>query len=329
MRLDRLDNLPPRLLDIDVREISRIFPTPTLISLAGIRSDPLFLSVLLHGNETTSFRVLRELANRYQHRRLPRSLLIFVGNVRAAAAGVRFLADQPDFNRIWRGGDDDYADLARAVLSTARGVNVFASIDIHNNTGANPHYACVASLRPADLQLAAMFATIGVFYHNPSTTQSIAFSTFCPALTIECGRNDDCTGTARAVQLVEDVMRLDRFLSHPPSVDALRLYETVGRVVIDPAMSFGETEADLMLRSDLESVNFKETPAGLEWAKVRRGARTVRVLNEHGDDLTGEFFVYAGDALVMKRTVTPSMITLNRTAIRQDCLCYLMTPCQC
>lgn len=325
VRLDHLSRLPAALLGITPAEITRVLPNPALFSLAG-RDDPLYISVLLHGNETAGFHVLQELTRRYGDAAPPRSLIVFVGNVRATSAAVRYLPDQPDFNRIWRGGEGPYRELAFEVTEAARRAGVFASIDVHNNTGANPHYGCVASLRPADLHLAAMFAPVGVHYHIPNTTQSAAFSEFCPAVTVECGKSGDRAGVARALALIEAAMRIDRFPDHPPASDALKLYETVGRVVIDPRQSFafGEARADLVLRADLEDLNFTEVPAGTPWATGSGARHALRVVNEHDDDLTDAFFDFGNGAVVLKRAVTPAMISRDETAIRLDCLCYLM-----
>ncbi|MEZ5921175.1 MAG: M14 family metallopeptidase [Parvularculaceae bacterium] len=328
MMLHRMNGFPAALADAQLETIARVFAGPTLISVKGEETDPLFLSVLLHGNETSSFYVLKALAERYRAARPPRSLLIFVGNIRAAEAGRRFMDDEPDFNRIWRGGDGAHAAMAAEVTAIARDAGIFASIDIHNNTGDNPHYGCVNSLRAADLHLASMFARVGVFYVIPNSTQSIAFSQFCPAVTLECGKSGDREGVAKAISLVEETMRLKEFPAHPPPLDALQLYETVGRVVVNPArsFSFGGAEADLILAAGLEKMNFKDAAAGFVWARRLAKKDAISVVNEHGDDLTGEFFEAANGGLVLRRPVTPAMISDNERAIRQDCLCYLMTP---
>lgn len=331
MKLDQIDHLPTELLDVDLRDIQQVFPNPTLITVAGAREEPLFVSTLLHGNETTSFDVLKALTARYNASPPPRSLMIFVGNVEAATQGARFLPGQPDFNRIWAGGGTEAgpaADLAHEVMEIARHAEIFASIDIHNNTGANPLYGCINSLRPADLQMAELFSSVGVYYDNPSTTQSIAFSRLCPAVTIECGQNDDAEGLARATNLVEQVLRLEKFTQHMPSDEALKLYHTVGRVVIDPKVefSFGDPNAELVLHEEIEGLNFTELAAGEVWADACSVAKPFSVLDEHGSDLTDRFFAFDGERILLKQAVTPSMITRNKTVIRQDCLCYLMVP---
>ncbi|MEM8694642.1 MAG: M14 family metallopeptidase [Pseudomonadota bacterium] len=323
-----MNYLPAALIGAEPTDILGIFPNPTLITLTGESGPPVWLTTLLHGNETTSFYVLRALAERYGNAPPPRSLTIFVGNVQATAAGIRYLPDQPDFNRIWAEGDGPYHDLVRIVADTARSQNPFASIDIHNNSGNNPHYGCINALRPADLHLAAMFAGLGVYYRNPSTTQSIAFSSFCPAVTVECGKSGDAAGIARAVDLVERIMHLDSFPETAPASDAVRLYHTLGSVVIGPDcdFAFGGNAADLNLRPDLEALNFADLPADTPWATARSPQRALTVVDEHGHDLTAQFFAFDGNAIRLRRSATPAMITRDPDVIRQDCLCYLMEP---
>ena len=51
LALTRLDQLPPGCLTVRAVDLWRIAPGPTLIHLAGRRAEPLFVSILLHGNE--------------------------------------------------------------------------------------------------------------------------------------------------------------------------------------------------------------------------------------------------------------------------------------
>jgi len=48
-----LRDLPHELLDCETSELDGILRGPTLIHLVGRRTEPLFVSVLLHGNEGT------------------------------------------------------------------------------------------------------------------------------------------------------------------------------------------------------------------------------------------------------------------------------------
>lgn len=328
IRLDRLSALPDRLADITAREIKTVFPNPTLVTIQGEIDPPLFISTLLHGNETTSFTVLQHLQRQLKDAPPHRSLKIFIGNVEAASHGLRHLDDAPDFNRIWSQGDTPYHHLTAEILDEVRHSGLFASIDIHNNTGKNPIYGCVNALRSADLQLAEMFAPVGVYYLNPPTTQSIAFSHLCPSVTVECGQSNEPEGVEAAIRLVEGVMALDHFDSRAPSDFNISLYQTVGRVLIDPdaSFTFGPGPNDLSLRSDLEALNFKPLKSGDRWAETRFDRFPLKVVDEHGTDLTDHFFRQDGNNILLTQDATPSMVTLDTDIIRQDCLCYLMTP---
>ncbi len=326
IRLDRLDHIPTSLIGSEPEAILDSLPHPSVITLAGDRGPPLWLSLLLHGNETSSFHVLRMLAERYRDRPPPRDLSIFVGNVRATAAGKRFLPGQPDFNRIWSDGESPYHALVREVTEIAREQNPFASVDIHNNSGRNPHYGCVNALRPADLHLAAMFDQLGVYYRTPSSTQSIAFSAFCPAVTIECGKTGDHDGHMHALDFIDRVLDLDRFPDTAPTKDALKLYHTVGSMIVDPdaSIAFAPDEADVVLDEGLEALNFVDLQAGAYLARAGSPRSPIAVIDEQGHDLTDLFFDVDDGRISLKRPATPAMITRDLDIVKQDCLGYLM-----
>ena len=96
MQIRVLDHLPEGLLDTPATGLAALLGGPTLIHLNGHRDPPLFISVLLHGNEVSGWNGVRRLLA--ENRTLARSLMLFIGNVDAAAAGVRTLDHQQDYN---------------------------------------------------------------------------------------------------------------------------------------------------------------------------------------------------------------------------------------
>ena len=100
-----LDHIPDGFLDASAGGLHQVLPGPTLMHLQGRKPEPLFVSVLLHGNEYTGLKAIQNVIGRYVATGLPRSVSIFVGNVQAAAMGQRRLDGQPDYNRIWPGVD--------------------------------------------------------------------------------------------------------------------------------------------------------------------------------------------------------------------------------
>ncbi|MGD2172510.1 MAG: peptidase M14, partial [Gammaproteobacteria bacterium] len=93
---DRLHALPEGFFDISSANIRDLFPNPTLIHLEGRDPRHLFISILLHGNERTGLDVMQRLLAG-QGDDLPCSILLFVGNVRAAEQNMRFLPGQVDY----------------------------------------------------------------------------------------------------------------------------------------------------------------------------------------------------------------------------------------
>ncbi|NCF37967.1 MAG: peptidase M14, partial [Gammaproteobacteria bacterium] len=142
-KFDRLHGLPDGFFDITTANIRSLFPNPTLTQLDGRDPRFLFVSILLHGNEYTGLKVMQKILADHAHD-LPRSILLFIGNVHAAEANRRLLTGQVDYNRCWPGHDlepSPTSGMMQRVIEIAHGLPLFAAIDIHNNTGKNPHYA--------------------------------------------------------------------------------------------------------------------------------------------------------------------------------------------
>ena len=92
--LKQLETLPEELLTAKPTQLLDLLGGPTLVHLQGRRERPLFVSVLLHGNETTGLFAIQCLLRRYKDQFLPRSLSLLIGNVEAAQIGLRRLPGQ-------------------------------------------------------------------------------------------------------------------------------------------------------------------------------------------------------------------------------------------
>lgn len=324
--LTELDTLPEGLLERPAEALYQLLGGPTLIHLPGRQSEPLFVSVLLHGNETTGWEAVRGLLADYAGRELPRALSLLIGNVAAARDGVRRLDGQPDYNRIWRGeGTLEHVVMQRVVEAMARR-RVFASIDIHNNSGFNPHYGCINRLEHPFLHLATMFSRTVVYFIRPDSVQSLAFSRLCPAVTVECGKPGQGRGVEHAREFVEAALHLSGFPEHPVPAQDYDLFHTVATVKVPLDVSFGFVQAgrDLCFEPDLDRLNFRELPAGTAIARACAGHARLEAWSETGEEQAGRYFELEGDELVTRLPLMPSMLTLDERIIRQDCLCYLM-----
>lgn len=324
--LTEMNVMPDGLLELPTSRLHEKLDGPTLLHLPGRHPRPLYVSVLLHGNEDTGWEAMRVLLKKYAQKQLPRSLSLFIGNVEAGRQGVRHIDGKPDYNRIWAGGESEEARMAQQLVSIMHERNVFASIDIHNNTGLNPHYACINFLQQPYLQLAMLFSRTIVYFTKPDTVQSMAFGKICPAVTVECGKAGLSHNTDHALEFVEAALHLDHFPEHPVPDTDYELYHTVATVKIPQTVkfSFNAKDADLVLPDDLDHMNFRELPAGTELARIGTERARLEAWDESGRDVADRYFDLNNGRLRTRLPVMPSMLTLNEEVIRQDCLCYLM-----
>jgi len=320
--------MPEGLLECEAHELHTVLSGPSLIHLPGEKTEPLFISVLLHGNETTGWEAVRSVLQDYQGRQLPRSLSLFIGNVAAAAESLRHLDEQPDYNRIWKAeGHHPEEVMVRQILEQMRDRQIFAAIDIHNNTGRNPHYACINRLATSFFQLATLFSRTIVYFLKPDSVLSMAFAQLCPAVTVECGKVADQSGIEHARQFILNALALDHFSDESMDVHSLNVFHTVAVVKLQEGMSIGVNEADtdLNLLADVDQYNFHELQPGTPFAQVNPDrAIPVRAENEFGKDVAARYFEVRDGVLCNITPVMPSMITLDVEIVKQDCLCYLM-----
>lgn len=328
--LNVFEQLPDGFLGAAPAEMHRILGGPALLHLPGRRQPALFVSVLLHGNEHTGLESVQRLLQKYRERELPRSLSVFIGNVEAARHGVRRLEQQPDYNRVWPGGDDVDSPEGRMmeqVRDLMRERGVFASVDVHNNTGLNPHYACVNRIDNRFFHLATLFSRVVVYFTTPRGVQSQAFAPLCPAVTVECGKSGDPHSAVHGFEYLDACLHLSEIAQHPPREQDLALFHTVAVVKVPPEVSFGfgDRDTDILFEKDLDHLNFRELSAGTRLGRVRAGSPVhLHAWNDFQEDVAERYFYIQDGELRLSRPVMPSMLTLDGRVIRQDCLCYLM-----
>ena len=321
--------IPAGLLDCDATQLHDHLGGPTLLRLSGELQPALFVSVLLHGNETSGWDGLR--AYLAAHPELHRDLTIFIGNTAAAAEGMRALPSQPDFNRIWRDAEGHGAAVASAVQGAISDQSFFASIDLHNNTGHNPYYSVVTDLDPHNLGLAYLFSDKAVYVQEPDTVLTRVFTGWCPAVALEVGPVGDPRCADRVEDYIDRCMVLDEVPEAEP--EAFSLFRTLVRVHVreDASFRFEGDDGDLadparlVLTGGIEAVNFHELSRGSVFGSSESELdRVLQVLDVAHQDVTGAYFERNGREIVLKEDVVPAMYTTDPFVIRQDCLCYFM-----
>ncbi|WP_373031013.1 M14 family metallopeptidase [Sulfurovum sp.] len=331
--LNILNELPDAFLDISYRDIKKVFEKPTLVHLKGNKGPALFVSILLHGNEFSGLEIMQEIFKKYKDTQgyaLPRSIWLFVGNVEAAAQGLRRLNDELDFNRAWPGTPEPDAPTAKLIDEVMKRITeneLFAAIDLHNNTGKNPPYGCISVVNETNKYLSSFFNHIAMVFHTPKGVSTMAFDHICPAITLECSTPGNRPGIDRAVALIDDLMHMDHFPEKPLPTHDLQLVQNNAVLKIAENVNFGfENEKgnfDLTLVENFDRHNFTR----LETSEVFAHTTLTKPLiatAEDGTDVTDELVCNENGAISLRKPLMPAMITLDKRIIMQDCLCYLL-----
>jgi len=323
-----LDYLPENLLQKKAHELFEVLDGPTLIHLPGRQVRPLFVSVLLHGNESTGWEAIKSYLQEHENSVLPRALSIFIGNVSAAREHKRVLDGQLDYNRVWSEHASQEGSMMASVLQQMKEKQVFASIDIHNNTGKNPHYACINRKEHDFFQLAHIFSRTIVYFIKPDTVQSMAFSRLCPAVTVECGQPEQKHGVEHAKNYIEQVMALEEFTNQALRPEDFDLYHTMAIIKVPEQfkISFNsDAAADINFAADVDRLNFTALSVGEPLARINPDKDIfLQAIDEQGRDVAQRYFNYENGEISTQIPVMPSMLTTREEIIRQDCLCYMM-----
>ncbi|WP_395375339.1 M14 family metallopeptidase [Marinicella sp. W31] len=329
--LKKIDQLPEGLLNLSADQLHTKVDNHTLLHLSGKISRPLFISILQHGDETTGWDALKDYLKLHMPK-LPRDLCILFGNVEASAHNKRQLDGQPDFNRCWPGKhieDNAYSRTMAEVTDHMRALNPFASVDIHNNSGRNPHYAGINRTDLAFRNLASLFADTIIYFTSPDGIQSGAFAPFCPAVTIECGLSGTADGIEQTHTFLENLMHQSE-LEHVPGIaEHQKIYNIFSTVKVKPdiEVAFGDSQAELVFQEDLDYMNFLSVDAGTVIGQINGSDKMpLSVIDQNNNDITEQYFALKDNKLITTQTVIPAMITQSIKAIQLDCLCYLMQP---
>ena len=305
--------IEPELLTLEATELHHVLEGPTVFDLTKDEIQPFFISTLLHGNETSGW----DAARRFVTERPDASLLLLIGNVGAAAANVRHMPEEDDFNRVWR--QEIWKKRIDELLASA---NPWCGIDIHNNSGPNPHYSVVTNLNTQTLALAKIFSDKLIYTEHTYDILSHAVSEHCPAVTIEIGTVNDPVSERRTFDFMTQLADLHAIPeTGNPELEA---YETLAIVRV-------ETDDD----SSLENFpDFNDSLPNKSFSLLKEGERFVNRLPEgwrlnvktaKDCDETDHYFDIRQQQAFLKRDVVLSMFTPNPRLAMQDCVCYFLS----
>jgi succinylglutamate desuccinylase len=122
-------------------------------------------------------------------------------------------------------------------------------------------------------------------------------------------------------------MHLDSIPTTPLDAEDVHLFHMVATVRVhdDALFGFGNVPTEIAFRDNLDVLNFQELPGGISLGNINGGpAQPLIATDIDGLDVTSQYFRFDRQQIETIREIMPSMLTLDRRVIQQDCLCYLM-----
>lgn len=370
---------PRALLHTPAQGLAKLLGGPCLIVLGTTpttsphaAAPALFIATLLHGDEHSGWTAVQQLLADLEAGRVNarRPIILLLANLHAAAQNQRFVAGQKDYNRIWNPhagqaacAEEHWASEVLQALPQLSPTGLFAVLDVHNNSGRNPCYACVAALRPKDLQLARLFSRHVIHFENPSTTLGVAGSKLAPTVTLEAGPSLCPEGIVKLGEVFRSALTMHDLPEQtlpPHELDLYRMaciwgLNTDWHLDIRPLehLSSGEQRPDpktVWLRGDIDAFNFVELTSPTLVARIAPldpGSSIPReAMHPEGQGLgvfwlkrhetaphpaahatasVPEALLFRADGHVfLAPGFIPSMLTPKPAAIRADCIGYLM-----
>lgn len=304
--------LDSKLLETNAEDLSQLLSGPTVFDLSQEEKQPFFVATLLHGNERSGW----DAARKFIRDNPGASLVLLVGNVAAAAKGMRHLLDEPDFNRVWR-----QEPWQSRLVQLLQDTNPWCGIDIHNNSGPNPHYAVVTDRKPETLALATLFSDKLIYTEHTLDILGHALAHYCPALTIETGAVGDPQAVPRAYELLTTLNEMDATL--PTIQQRLNAFETLGIVTVEG----GPADFSHYPRfvAALERCSFQTLDAGSLFIERITDGWQINVANPARElDLTDEYLDFRNEQVYLKKDIVLSMFTSDPLLASQDCVCYFL-----
>ena len=332
-KLKILKHIPQGFLQTTPRDITKVLQGPTLLHLEGKLKKPLFISLLLHGNEFSGLLIAQKLLREYRHKPLLRSVLIFIGNPAGCAQGLRKLNKQKDLNRIWRRGGHDARSpehlMARELLQYIKAQNIYSAVDIHNNTGVSPIYGCINKKNLLFVRLAQTFSNKVVYFTRPDSVLSIALSKISPALVIECGLPGNKAGVMAGLRCLKRLLSADQKWQKS-TLKVPYVHHTYGKLCLTPGavVSFSlrggkKGNPHLSLTGRFDKLNFQELKPGFILGKIHTPGK-IKLINEKGANIFHKVFSVIDNQWIVKSSFIPAMFTKDIAIAKSDCLGYVM-----
>ncbi|NIQ01049.1 MAG: peptidase M14, partial [Nitrospinaceae bacterium] len=168
------------------------------------------------------------------------------------------------YNRIWNGGETPEHALADQVVDTVTRDGIFATVDVHNSSGKNPHYACINRLENPYVNLGRRFSRTLVYFTRPAEVLSCRFAPYGPSISIESGLPGEPQGVQHVAQFLEECLRGESIPGEAIENPDCDLYHSTVCIRVPRRSTVGfennGSNLDFCFIENLDLINFSELP---------------------------------------------------------------------
>jgi hypothetical protein len=166
-------------------------------------------------------------------------------------------------------------------------------------------------------------------FKSPKGVSTMAFDGICPAITLECSTPGNKPAKEKAFALLDDLMHMDHFPTKSLAKHDLQLVRNSATVKInkDVTFSFDDensiSDSDLTIVKNFDHHNFTMLEKGEVFAHTKVD-KPLLIMSPEGEDITSKIIQNKNGSLSLKTAMMPAMITMDKSIVLQDCLCYLL-----
>ncbi|WP_426414630.1 hypothetical protein [Aestuariirhabdus sp. LZHN29] len=316
-------------------EFIRQLPGPGAIWLEGEERDRTrALCTLLHGNEPSGASAIWHFLRRGLKPHT--NALFIIASVQAALTAPvfshRMLPEHRDLNRCFRPPfDDSRGQLAQQILQVISRHQPEALLDIHNTSGSGPAFGVSINGDERHRALASLFTNDLIVTDLRLGALMELSDDLQPTVTIECGGSQDPASDLVAREGLYRFLCSDSVL-HSGAADSVTCYHNPLRLELAEGTRLrystapdADADADLVMRSDAEALNYGTTSAQEPIAALGpQGLSKLRVMGPAGALPVEHYFEARNGLLYSRQPMRLFMVTTRLEIALSDCLFYFM-----
>ena len=325
----------PRDWGSDELELLQLMGRPTRIEIPGRDTSRCrVLVTLLHGNEPSGLRAMRQLL--LEDCKPAVTLYCYVIAITEALTMPQFshrqLPGKRDYNRCFRPpfDNDEQGRFCDCLLQEIKALQPEAVVDMHNTSGAGPDFGVTTSYATSHDDIVSLFTPRLIVTSLRLGALMETNSESIPVVTIECGGANSVKADQMAYAGLQKYFTTDNLTDNKATNSGLDVYYSPLRIEMHEAttIAYGNSfvpGTDITLKTDIDRHNFDlVTPDTLLGWVNDTAMNSMAAFDATRSNHFKEFYRSENGVLFPRFRQKMFMITRNASIATSDCLWYVV-----